>query len=106
MSSVISGEGITRKNHASTRFISQPRETLAQFLVIDLWIAVHVEVNKGNKVASFWVDFIKTMESSFLNASLPRPADKAGECIRLRKGLHLAVQPTVEPVAKAQAVRP
>ncbi len=46
------------------------------------------------------------MESSFLNASLPRPAGKAVECIRLRKGLHLAVQPTVEPVAKAQAVRP
>ena len=46
------------------------------------------------------------MESSFLNTSLPRPADKAGGCIRLRKGLHLAVQPTVEPVAKAQAVRP
>jgi len=46
------------------------------------------------------------MESSFLNTSLPRPADKAGGCIRLRKRLQLAVQPTVEPVAKAQLVRP
>ena len=43
------------------------------------------------------------MESSFLDTSLPRPADKAGGCIRLRKGLHLAVQPTVEPVAKSES---
>src|SRR6266699_663265 len=54
VSSGISGDGITRENHASTGSIPTATKTLAQFLVIDLWIAVHIEANKGNKVASFW----------------------------------------------------
>jgi len=54
VSSGISGDGITRKNHASTGFIRTATETLAQFMVIDLWIAVHIEANKGNTVGRFW----------------------------------------------------
>ena len=38
----------------STGSMRTVTETRAQFLVIDLWIAVHIEVNKGNKVALFW----------------------------------------------------
>jgi hypothetical protein len=58
----ISVSGRRRKNQASTGSIRTARETSAQFLVIGLWIAVHVEASKGDKVTFFLMDF-KTRES-------------------------------------------
>src|SRR5438132_7247579 len=47
-------EAKQRERSGSIGSIRTATETLAQFLVIDLWIALHVEANKGNKVALFW----------------------------------------------------
>ncbi len=88
VSSGISGDGITRKNQASTGSIPTATETLAQFLVIDLWIAVHVEANKGNKVARFWWT---SKLWRVVSLYIPPPTCRlAGGYIRLRKGAAVA----------------